>query len=291
VTGSAVGGADVHPGSTDRVVIDGGFSDVLARVAVVGDPPTGGSARWLARWYDAAQLGSVVAEPPPGDGPVLVLGERRFEREVGREAALLADRLDVGVARRLLPHGPLAVRYLAETAAENWVLGAAVAVELLDRAAAGTFSAAWMPRVGSLSSPAPSLGQHLRSWLPGGRGFLAVHVPGDRVHAVTQLDHVLAPEGRGPLLVGGDLPDHVRDAVLAGTGCQAAYEVAAVVAPRARYGSDRAVELVALPADVPSLLARHAEGSSCAVCGLSHSGPSCPFCHAGAVPLDVRGDQ
>jgi hypothetical protein len=258
-------------------------------VAVVGDPPVGGAASWLAWWYDAGQLGAVASAPPPGDGPVLVLGERRFEREVGREAALLADALGVGVARRLLPHGPLAVRYLAEVAAGSWAIGPARAVEALDRVGAGTFSAAWVPRVGRLSSPAPTVGQHLRSWFPGGRGFLAEHVPGDRVTPALQPSKAAGP-ARGPLLVAGELPETVREAVVAAAGTQEAHQVEAVVAPRARYGSDRAVEMVALPADVPALAATEQAGLQCPVCGLSHTGATCPFCHAGAVPLDVRGD-
>lgn len=271
---------------------------MLARVAVVGDPPAGESARWFARWYDAAQLGAVVAEPPPGQGPILVMGERRFEREVGREAALLADRLHVGVARRLLPHGPLAVRYLAEVAAQNWVLGPTLAVELLDRVAAVTFSGAWMPRVGRLASPSPTLGQHLRSWWPGGRGFIAVHTPVEAVQAVKELRELVSIEPHGPLLSGGVLPGQVRDVVLARTRCPSIVDVDAVVAPRARYGSDRAIELVALPADVPSLVTVGGHGNACSVCGLSHAGSVCPFCHAESASVDIpsgspdgRGDQ
>jgi hypothetical protein len=144
-----------------------------------------------------------------------------------------------------------------------------------------------MPRVGRLSSPAPSLRQHLRSWLPGGRGFLAVHVPGNLVLSAGRLTPLGRTGERGPLVVSGRLPDGVRRDVMSATCAQQVVEVERVVAPRRRYGSDRAVELVAVRADVPSLLGARRAGS-CAVCELRHDGPTCPFCHGGSVAADVQ---
>ncbi len=148
-----------------------------------------------------------LASTLDGGRHVLVLTEERHTAALARQSSLLAARGDnVPLATRALPHGPLAVRLLAEYVADEDV-SPALAVALLDEVAADTFSAAWVPSVARLSSPSPSLGQHLRSWLPVGAGFLIEHAPLTRVSAVSGRaagEPRDRPAGRAVLFVAGD---------------------------------------------------------------------------------------
>lgn len=213
---------------------------------------------------------------------VLVLTEERHTVALARQSSLLAARGDnVPLATRALPHGPLAVRLLAEYAADEDV-SPALAVALLDEVATETFSAAWVSSVARLSSPAPSLGQHLRSWLPAGSGFLIEHAPRSRVSAVGGRAAGEPRErsaGRAVLFVAGnDAPDAaVRYAQrLAGTLAHRRVPDAVVVS-NGRYGATRAVQFAALPAELPEPY--RTDLPSCPVCEIPVPQEACPFCH------------
>ena len=69
------------------------------------------------RRVDATDVGRLAMDVPDDGLPVILLAELRHAGAAGREAALLAQRTGVpGVARRMLPHGPLALHHLAVAA-------------------------------------------------------------------------------------------------------------------------------------------------------------------------------
>ena len=249
-----------------------------------GSAPVPGSGVVLSSVRDQGGLARTVDE----GRHVLVLTEERHSGALARQSSLLAARGDnVPLATRALPHGPLAVRLLAEYVADEDV-SPALAVELLDEVAKDTFSAAWVPSVARLSSPAPSLGQHLRSWLPAGSGFLIEHAPQSRVSAVggrTAGEPRDRPAGRAVLfLAGDDAPDAaVRYAKrLAGTMAHRRVPEAVVVST-GRYGATRAVQFAALPAELPEPYL--ADLPACPVCEIPVPQESCPFCHIRIAPL------
>lgn len=276
------------------------------RVVVLGHDRSGDPAPSEAGVTAAPRsdvlLAAVAAEGDlarvlPGDGHVLVLSERRHARALGRQAAMLAARGDdVPIATRALPHGPLALRMLAEVVAEQDV-PPAHAVAFLDAVAAQTFSAAWVPGVSGLTTPEPTLLQHLRSWLPVGAGFLVEHSPEARVRSVTAAAHGEQADGAtdtgrgGVLLVGpGTAPDiAVRQAQRA-SGARERHAVPQDVVPgvpHERYGSARAVEFAALPDPLPRMPAVE-EAPACPVCDVPVPQETCPFCHVLLAPLQLE---
>lgn len=246
----------------------------------------------VARYVDVADAGRLAVDMPDDGRPVIVVAERRHARALGREAALLAQRTGVpGVARRPLPHGPLALWHLVALVAGRPALGAALALELLDRLAARTVSAAWLPAVARLEDPVPSFGQHMLSWVPWGAGFLVVHAPRPQVHAARRLPPALGPGSaayeRSALLMAGAAPDTVVGAVSALTGTREVRPVPAVASTRERYGTERGAEFAALPADLAALLAGLDALPRCPSCGLELPRDICPFCHTSRHPITV----
>lgn len=232
-----------------------------------------------------------LARTLDGGRHVLVLAEQRHAVALGRQSTLLAARGDdVPLAGRALPHGPLAVRLLAEYVADQDV-SPAHAVALLDEVAKDTFSAAWVPSVARLSSPSPSLTQHLRSWWPFGAGFLVEHAPVAQVSAVrdrTDKKHRSASAHRPQrtvLFVAGDgAPDRAVQQAQRLAGTQGRRRVPAdVIVSADRYGGSAAVQFAALPADLPEPPTESMP--PCRVCGVPVSQDACPFCHIRTAPL------
>ena len=222
------------------------------------------------------------AVPGPGAGPVLIAGTESQEYEVRRHATLATARWpELQVAWRAVPAAVLAVANGAAMAARSG-LEPGLAVRYFDLVLERTWSGAWVRSVARLSGPVPTLGQHLRSWLPGA-GFLMLHPPRSKVLSVTDLAGVAAPvpsERRSMLLVGGAPPQRVTTSVMAMAGATAHHTVAAVADAERQYGTRHAVELVGAPF-------RLADGAlqptgECPSCSLRLATPGCPFCHATA---------
>jgi hypothetical protein len=222
---------------------------------------------------------------------LLVLGEQRDAHLVGRACSLVsAAHPDLAVVARPLPHGLLAVRLLADLVG-SLRLPPAVAVATLDALAADTFSGAWLPTVANLVSPQPTLTQHLRSWLPGGGGYLVEHAPRPSVRAAKSAAHGDAPHagsGSRPALVvaGTGAPDTAVRQAQRLAAAATRVQVEPLPGLKARYGTAAAVELAALPEHPPALSLDAAP--RCPTCGLAVPQPVCPFCRRSTAAVTVR---
>ncbi|MFW5473235.1 hypothetical protein ACOCJ5_08005 [Knoellia sp. CPCC 206450] len=146
-------------------------------------------------------------------------------------------------------------------------------LSVLEQTDAGLLSGFWVRRVTRLASPSPSFGQHLRSLLPGGPGFVALCGADDLVVKAK-------PGGFASVARPGTL-------VVAGASAQAVDHLARwhggdhrVVDPlvssvQRLYGNDGA-EFAVLP---PELAAAAPVTGTCPVCALPAHGASCRFCH------------
>ncbi len=226
----------------------------------------------------------------PGEH-VLLLGEKRHEPLVRRQAALLADS-GRPVAWRVAHHGPAALLLVAQQVAAAGV-DAGIAVVLADQLLERTWSGAWTPSVARLEHPEVAVGQHLRSWLPGGDGFV-VTFSGPSPEA-RNVGRPAAPAE--PVLPRGEaygaglsrIPAAALQELLTTAGSPGTVELPALALdPRGRVGSADAVELVALPAeqriDLPPARGR------CVVCDALVFADTCPFCHVRPAAVDPRGD-
>lgn len=237
---------------------------------------------------------AMAAEADPA-GHVLVVGFAGQEQTVRTLASLAVARWpELRVAWRVTPLGALAAATAAAVAVRA-ELSPAVAVHYFDSVLGGMWSAAWLPSVSRLHDPAPSLGQHLRSWVPGGSGYLVVHGPATAVLALRSAKTELVvgssvPSGaRYLLLVGGDAPPGVTERVAQLTGTPRVRPVANLVDSRERYGVAQAVEYARL------LVPEEAEperrvvlSGECPACSLPQATSTCPFCHA-TVRMASRG--
>lgn len=249
------------------------------------------------RVSDLASLPGRLLELPDPPTHVLVVGELRHAALLGRASSMVSAVTAWPVATRALPHGPLAVRRLAAHAS-SLDLPPTHVVAAFDATAQGTFSAGWVPSVARLTAPAPSVRQHLRSWLPGGSGFLVEHAPEVRVTAVSATlppDPVADDAARGAPAVARSvlavsstgLPDAALRLAQHLAGTREWVGVPPLEGSADRYGTPAAVELVALPAASPRL---PEVGSlpSCRVCGLPVLQPACPFCRSSTAPIPLE---
>lgn len=223
---------------------------------------------------------------------VLLIGERRHEAQVRRHAALLTDR-GTAVAWCLLPHGPAALVLLALQVA-GVRLDAGALPSLLGDLAESTWSGAWTPSVARLADPAPSLGQHMRSLLPSGGGFV-VTLAGDAGPGVVPVGSAAqaAVMSRHALYrAGGEVPPPALDHLHRVTGTTDTVELPGLRLDPDRFGAPRAVELVALPHshDVP--LPRTEDAERCTICAAAVLDAFCPYCHVRpAGRTDLTGGQ
>lgn len=221
---------------------------------------------------------------------VLLLGEKRHEALVRRHAALLSDR-GLPTAWRTTHHGPAALLLVANQVGAAGV-DAGIAVVLADELLERTWSGAWTPTVARLEHPDVAVGQHLRSWLPGGDGFVVTFSgPLPEARSVGKAAPAEPATPRGELYGAGvgRLPAAALQDALTTSGATGTVDVPALALDaRGRVGSDDAVELVALPAeqrmDLPSARGR------CGVCDALVFADTCPFCHVRPVAVDPRGD-
>ncbi len=137
-----------------------------------------------------------------------------------------------------------------------------------------------------LADPAPSMQQHLRSWVPSSRFVVLTH-PQPQIALVAPDDtcSVHLPETSVPMFfarTGGD--DHTAAAVRHVAERLTGADATVVEAPadsRQRWGTARFTEFSALPQDL-TVLTRTAldAATECRSCGAPVAWASCRFCHA-----------
>jgi hypothetical protein len=225
---------------------------------------------------------------------LVLLGERRHESLVRRQAALIADR-GIAVAWRVVPHGPAAVvALLLEVAAQG--LDAGLMPAYLDELAARTWSGAWMPSVAKLEEPTPSLVQHIRSLLPAGGGFLVTLSGRPGVVAVgSSADPAATTYVCASLLCAdGAIPELAVRGALELCGAEKSVTVAALTFdPLGRFGSAQAVEMLALPTGEGIRLPRMARLPRCVACGAAVANRFCAYCHVRPAwaSVELQGAQ
>lgn len=220
---------------------------------------------------------------------ILLLGEKRHEPLVRRHAALASD-AGCPVAWRVAHHGPAALVLVANQVAAAGV-DAGIAVVIADRLLEQTWSGAWTPSVAKLEHPEVAVGQHLRSWLPGGDGFVvSFSGPLPEARAVGRASAAEPVLRRGDLYGAGlsRLPAAALQDALTTSGATGTADLPALALDtKGRVGVDGAVELVALPVeqrmDLPPARGR------CDVCDALVFSENCPFCRVRHVAADPRG--
>lgn len=245
---------------------------------------TGGGVSPL--WPSDPLALATAAEADP-TGHVLVVGTPNQQQTIRTLASVAVARWpELRVAWGTAPVAALALANAAGMAARVG-LSAALAVRYFDTLLSRTWSGVWVRSVAGLHEPAPTLRQHLRSWLPGGAGYLVIHRPASTVVAIGSVKGAKVmrsslPPVREVLLVGGDAPPGVTDRVaeMAGTGTVRSVPT---VVDAGQYGVAQAVEYVALPApDATISELALPSGAECPACSLPLATPACPFCHATA---------
>jgi hypothetical protein len=212
----------------------------------------------------------LVVAAPSGLGDAAALG-----------AALAAGRFPGCAVTRLdSPHAPIALLCVlaqARTVRPEPGLGLQLARRALDR----SWSGAWTRRVTGLSAPAPSFGQHLRSYLPGS-SFVVRHWP-DPAVLRRSADGGPGALPTGRVLVTEDgLPDDLG-----------AHLLAAATATITRidlggswesvYGRAPSVQIALVPENVGDTA--QAPAHACVNCGGVLVEPECPFCRLRARPF------
>ena len=129
----------------------------------------------------------------------------------------------------------------------------------------------WLRRVNKLRSPQPRFAQHLRSMLPGGRGYVAMMSPQQQVVAVAKAPTATA--GHTGHLLSEESDNQLATTSLAQVFGDERATLPPVGSTAHRYGS-AGVEYVRLGRDdaLPT--------TTCPVCTLTVSGRVCPFCRA-----------
>lgn len=234
-----------------------------------------------------------------GDTPIVTCAANDVE-DVRRLLTFTAIRSPgFRAALEPLPGSPLAVGVLSSLADDlNDPDGDTLAwqISALDYLRSRIWSAVWLPSVSGLTTPSPSLLQHVRSWLPRS-GFLAIHGNGTKNSgAVLTARHApisgLRPRPDVALLHSTlQHPAWIVRAVATALASQSVSDVATVREQIDTYGTAHAVELLGVPASF------HADSkpdphsiTTCTACGTRHARVACPLCgmaapEASFVPL------
>lgn len=150
----------------------------------------------------------------------------------------------------------------------------------LDYLRRNTWSAVWLPKVSDLTTPPPSLVQHIKSWLPG-TGFLVVKSPDPVVMSANKAPLTGLGPRPGWALLHTPLsqPSWVVDAAQRALATDSVSEVATIREPVDAYGSSAAIELIAVPVSFSTdSRPEPAAIVVCPACELRHARPSCPSC-------------
>lgn len=164
----------------------------------------------------------------------------------------------------------LALAACGMTALESRVDSIEVVAQLQSMLAT-TDAGVWLRRVNKLRAPQPKFTQHLRSMLPGGRGYIATMTPELLVFASAKAPGAVA-EHAGHL-VHEETDDPMATEVLTEIFGADRDTLPPVGSTAKRYGSP-GVEYARLGRD--DALPTH----TCPICSLTVSGSSCPFCRA-----------
>lgn len=270
-------------------------------VAVLGAaPPQGlrGSAPWgswaVLPWSDPAVLATEPEVRSAETDRLLVVTPAAGARPARVAAAAVA------AVRRELPvrvevrHESTAVLLRAVESVPPGVVGANHVAAVVGRLADRSVWGGWLPSVAKLERPAPTLGQHVRSWFLRGAGFLAVHgepgwverLPLDQVDQSRRLPRAQDYDAQ----MFGSLPEDAIAALfsLGLTGRPVRREPLGDAGDV--WGTPQAVEFVVLP--LPGEPYRSADAlvgpakGTCPVCTEPVWGPCCTYCRA--VPVGTR---
>ncbi|MBT0772628.1 hypothetical protein KIH74_27035 [Kineosporia sp. J2-2] len=173
-------------------------------------------------------------------------------------------------------HAPLAIMS-AVTSARSVTDHPVLGVDLVHRLLAHSWSGAWTPTVSKLGRPAPSMGQHLRSLLPG-PGFLVRQGDDPEVFNAVRPGVVERDDLDRVLLVSeGGVPRSVSTQLAQVAGAGTVRPVRMPGRWTGVYGTARAGQTALLPARPAAFLARPA--GRCPSCRLEQPAEVCPFCH------------
>lgn len=239
------------------------------------------------RGFSAPTNFDPVAVIPAGDPVALAdaVGRAGSHVVIAAPAALKSELLlmtsvaagrwpEIRIARMVSPHAPLAILSalaLARQVTDEPALGYGLARASLQR----SWSGAWLSSLAKLVEPAPTMGQHVRSLLPGA-GFLVRQAPRpavlDRIRAD---DFPTADIGRVLLVQDTGIPAVVRRRLVELPQTLAVRELVVPGDWTCVYGTD-AGQLALVPAEPVQLLP--AVTPTCDTCGLRQMETVCPFC-------------
>jgi hypothetical protein len=257
--------------------------DAEARIDAFLEPPerdqVGLLVDALASGLEAA--GAVVAIVPDW------FSEESLARLRMARSLLQTERVAVHVT----PLPPLAATVLASVASATgrYLPSAGVLASLLPELEAELHVITWLGSVAGLSTPAPSLGQHLASLTPG-RAFAVSSYPEPAVHRLgpdVPLPPVTRPSRLAVADAGGDA-SWLLGPVHAALGSPEIRQVEATPGGAKWWGTSKLVEGVVYPVDIAELAARllsSVEQWSCRWCGELVAAAPCPLCgHRGRPP-------
>lgn len=246
------------------VVVDGAQAEESVRTWVSPDVPlvvVGTSDPVaLARWADGIDATHVAVLTRPDT--------RARARLLTTVAAGRHPRIAFCVLTRDLSVLGLAACGMTALEARS---GADDAIAHLQSMLATTSSGAWLQRVHKLRRPQPRFGQHLRSLLPGGRGYIAV-MGADGFVTRTDKAAAAVPAHHGHLVSEAAEGSDAHRALSAVFATEA-NPLPPIGSTERRYGA-KGAEFARLGQH--DALPTH----TCPVCSLSVAGTVCPFCRA-----------
>lgn len=169
----------------------------------------------------------------------------------------------------------LALGHLGDAPAE-----APLALAMLSRRVQQTIALTWLPRVNGLRDPAPSITQHVRSWLPG-RGYLIHHETGGaRVDAVGKGPRI-PEDATGPAWYEGPVPASLLEDISRITRRRPQPYPTSNTVTAAETTPRMTAAMVAIE---PVNFTPPTAAGVCPSCGQAVPVPSCPFCRT-SVPV------
>ena len=274
-------------------------------VAVMGaEPPPGvrGSGPWgswaALSWSDPTVLATDPEARAAETDRLLVLTPRAGTRRAQLAAATVAAvRPDLPVRVESLPVSTSVLVRAVESVPAS-TSGANETAAAITHVATSAVWGAWMPSVAKLERPAPTLGQHVRSWFARGAGFLAVHGDPGWVERLP-LDGVDQSRRRPRSQVAGQatpydahmfggLPEDAIAALFARGLTGRPFRREPLGDAAELWGSPKAVEFVIVPSVPEAYRSGHPldgeDKGTCPVCAEPVWGPCCTYCRAAPAP-------
>lgn len=236
-----------------------GRPEVSGRLVVAG-PQAGPTA---VRWVAQQKVTDLIVLCRPGD--------RARARYFANVLSGAVPRLALSV--QCVAAGPL-VALLRAADVVRGGLPPSAAVAAIGSGAASSIGGVWLTSVAKLRSPNPSFGQHIRSLIPVGPGFLVLHSPESVVLRNPQSGLPALPEP-AVLLVASPEGSPVPATLQRAFPNLPTYHVPVVTDPRVAYGATG----VEFTVDGPGWAMPAPSGAACPVCAEPLFEASCPFCH------------